>query len=82
MVIGWYKMLIGFHIFCCSNENDITEQLKKIIQSNASLEQELSEASSAGKHLVEHEFCPIKSLLELCHSRVKVAPSVLVISVA
>ncbi|KAG2670257.1 hypothetical protein I3760_14G077300 [Carya illinoinensis] len=34
-----------------SNENDITERLKKIIQANASLSQELLEASSASKCL-------------------------------
>ncbi|KAM7490586.1 hypothetical protein LguiA_033507 [Lonicera macranthoides] len=34
-----------------SNENDITERLKRIIQANASLHQELSETSTAGKNL-------------------------------
>lgn len=70
-------MLIGFHIFCCSNENDITEQLKKIIQSNASLQQELSEASSAGKHLVDNEFQLLISSFRTCYCTVKVGPSVL-----
>ncbi|KAA8544667.1 hypothetical protein F0562_019486 [Nyssa sinensis] len=34
-----------------SNENDITERLKRIIQANASLHQELSETSSTAKSL-------------------------------
>lgn len=45
-------MLKYLLILCYSNENDITERLKRIIQANASLHQELSETSPAGKNLV------------------------------
>ena len=38
-------------VACCSNENDITERLKRIIQANASLHQEMSDSS------------PVKSLV-------------------
>ena len=37
---------------CCSNENDITERLKRIIQANASLRQELVETNAAFQCLV------------------------------
>lgn len=32
------------HLICCSNENDITEKLKKIIQANAIMQQESVES--------------------------------------
>lgn len=39
--------------FCyCSNENDVTERLKRIIQANASLHQELQDTGSTSKCLV------------------------------
>jgi hypothetical protein len=47
-----WLMLIVFFLLCGSNENDITERLKNIIQSNAVLRQELEESSASLKFLV------------------------------
>ncbi|TQD75003.1 hypothetical protein C1H46_039471 [Malus baccata] len=43
-----------------SNENDITERLKRIIQSNSSLRQDLIEASSAAKCLASWEILQVE----------------------
>ncbi|XP_021907699.1 DNA-directed RNA polymerase III subunit 1 isoform X2 [Carica papaya] len=44
-----------------SNENDITERLKRIIQANASVRQELLEPSAAFKSLVQNNLCTPKN---------------------
>lgn len=46
------KRSMQLHI---KKENDVTEQLKRIIQANASLHQELLETSSTSKCLVKFE---------------------------
>lgn len=51
-VMMLYLFIYFLWIFYCSNENDITEKLKIIIQANASLRQDLLEASAAAKCLV------------------------------
>ena len=52
LMLLFVNYAMGFFFACCSNENDITERLKRIIQANASLRQELLEASTASNRLV------------------------------
>lgn len=41
-----------FPLICGSNENDITMKLKKIIEENAGLRQEVEESKGSSKSLV------------------------------
>lgn len=50
---GFFLKECVFFSFCCSNENDITERLKKIIQDNASLHKILSQPTTSPKNMVQ-----------------------------